>query len=346
MKKLACYAVGFALVLLGFTCFGQDSVFVYQQNSQIRIQNLDPNPLFLTPGAIDFRLSGNNFILKNGITRQEFNIGTYDEVFNSDSVGFTDNDDLVDYLTQVLNIATRDVFINDQTTNPFHYYLMREEKTDITLTSNVLASSNTVTVSSGHGFTAEGEFICIMEDCAFEQAEVTSANGDVIALATPVFNNYTTDATVIRGIIEMNADASASDSMYQFNLRDCTIPIDIQYVIILLQDNLEGDDSKFGGIAELSKGVYFYRQNSTYTGYGNYKTNSDFRAYGIKPEYDDKAGGGNYSMNAEIDVKEKYGVVLRMNPRDGDKFKAIVRDDLSDLVKFRVALLGQYTSGE
>jgi len=113
MKKSAIfiyffiYALVLLLIVLNAKAQAQDSVFVYQDNSMVKVVNLETNPRLLPIGNIAYRLSGANFILKDGLTRQEFNIGTYDEIFDGDSTGFASNDAVITYLNGFVNSSVQ-----------------------------------------------------------------------------------------------------------------------------------------------------------------------------------------------------------------------------------------------
>ena len=58
-----------------------------------------------------------------------------------------------------------DVVVQDPTSPLFQYFLMNEQKTDITLTAPTVVGSSVVNVSPGHGFTgAAGEQIVLFEN--------------------------------------------------------------------------------------------------------------------------------------------------------------------------------------
>ncbi len=239
-----------------------------------------------------------------------------------------------------------DVWIQDQTTPPFQFYLMHEAKIDITLTENTQIDSSFVLVSSSHGFTGTGEYISMMQNNAYNQIEVTSSSNDTVYLAQEITSVYTTDAFVMRGTIDMNVDGSITDSIFQFNLRDATLPIDIQTIKVTMRHGTSGDDSKFGDLSALTNGLRVRKENSNIQGLGNYKRNQDFKEFGGVINYEDKAGGGDHSTTIIYDLKEIYGVVIRIDPRIPDIIRAPVRDDVSNLVRLRISLMGQYTLGE
>jgi hypothetical protein len=241
-----------------------------------------------------------------------------------------------------------DVWIQDQTTPPFQYYLMREDKADIILTAIANEGDTIITVSSGHGFTAGGEYVVVQEGDNYTQTKVISVDGNDIEIMSPIANPFTTASTVIRGVIDMNINAT-SDNEFICWMRS-GVPIDIQNVQISIWNaSAAGDEGTFGDLAALDHGLRFYKEDGINIPLGSYATNSDFREFGAEVGYTDRAGGGGtYGVHINFDIKNNYGVVVRLDPNDSDKFKGIVQkgDDLSSLDRLRVSLMGQKTLGE
>lgn len=241
----------------------------------------------------------------------------------------------------------QDVWIQDQTTPPFHYYLTREDKADITLTSPATKEDTTVNVSAGHGFTGTGEYIIIQEGDLYFQELVAGVSTNEITLSNPLSASFSTNAVVIRGSIEMNINGSVTPQEFIFWKRG-GIPVDIQRARITIWNAAAaGDDGKFGDLTVLTNGVRIKKVNTIDQGLGNYKANSDFREFGGNVEYTSKAGGGGtYAVDVCMQIKESYGIVIRVEPDNPDKIIATVRDNLSTLNRLRIAILGQYTLGE
>lgn len=239
-----------------------------------------------------------------------------------------------------------DVYINDQTTPPIQYYLMREDKTDITLTSAIVTGDDIINVSSGHGFTATGEFVAVFDNNRFMQCKVKAVNTNAISLQIPATHDFSEASVVVRGSIGMNVNGSITPQEFVFNLRRCIVPVDIDTYIIKIVHATEADDSKFGNITALANGVLFRKQNDLRQNLGNYQANSDFKEFGASVEYTSKAGGGAYGTSIVSDIRNTYGVVIRVRPNDNEILEAIVRDDLSSFSKLRISVLGQYTMGE
>lgn len=241
--------------------------------------------------------------------------------------------------------ASLDVFIQDQDTPPFQYYLMQELKTDILLVTGTAIDDEIIYVNAGHGF-AVGDYMSIREGAFQSQVGVTNVSSNDITLASPLSNAYTTDAQVIRGNIEMNISGSYADQEFLMTMWGET-PVDIQTVIVTMQHGTAGDDSKFGGITALTNGLLFSKIDDTvHQHLGNYRSNQDFTEFGADVVYTDKAGGGNHGTNVTFDVKNSYGVVIRVDPRINGLLKATVQDDLNTLLRLRVSLMGQLTLGE
>jgi len=237
-----------------------------------------------------------------------------------------------------------DVFVNDQTNPLFQNFLIDEQKTDITLTSPVSKNDEIVSVSAGHGFTgADGEYITIYENNRWIQSKVVSVSTDDIELDEPVAFDITTNAVVIRGSNLLNVDGSTDEVDFSFKLRDYTIPIDISKIIILAIHTAEGDYTKFTGIAALTKGIWFRKENGIDFNLGNYINNQDFRLKGAEVDFPDKAPAGSYATEIVFDMVKIFGQVMRFYPEDNDTFKGTVRDALQTISSLQVALIGSYT---
>lgn len=250
---------------------------------------------------------------------------------------------------QLIKQKEIDTFIQDQDSPPFQYYLMREDKTDIKLTTTNTMCTNIVHVSAGHGFvTGTGQYISIFERGKWYQSEVITVTVNQLTLHKEVPYTFTTDAVVVRGVIDMNVDASGADQLFIFQMRQSNIPIDIQHAHVTIWNAAAaGDDGKFGDLGALTNGLRLAKKNYLNLPLGKYRTNSDFREYGAEVGYNDKSGGGgNYGVDVRFDIKKIYGIVIRVNPRTDDYIVCKISDKLDTLERLRVSIMGQYTVGE
>jgi hypothetical protein len=244
--------------------------------------------------------------------------------------------------------SSMDVVVQDQTSPLFQYYLINEQKTDITLTADVSVDDTVISVSAGHGFTgAAGEYIVLFENNQEGQFKVISVATNDITIEYPSAQVFTVaGCQVIRGNVNMNVNGSSTEVVFNMKLRNFTIPIDIGKAIITMSHPLAGDDGKFGGIAELTNGVYFRKNNTEKFNLGNYINNQAFKNVGGTVKYAAKGPGGIEATDIIFDIKEIFGQVIRFDCCDNDVFEAHVRDNLTGLSSFTMSLIGSYTEGE
>lgn len=239
-----------------------------------------------------------------------------------------------------------DVNVQDPTAPPFQYYLMREDKTDITLTAQAEVDDDVLNVSAGHGFTVDS-YLTIRDGNNIAQSKVKSVTVNAIGIFSPLSSVFTTNSTVARGTIEMDTDGSVTPQVFKYYpSASATTPVDLQTIRLTMINSSEPDDSKFGNISELTNGLFFRRENSIITNYGNFRKNLDFAEFGATVVYSDKAGGGAWSTTVTFDVKRSFGTVLRMSPVYPDVFLGTVRDSLTGITQMRISLMGQFTTGE
>lgn len=244
-----------------------------------------------------------------------------------------------------------DVNIQSQTSPLFQFFMMTDEKTDITLTSDIAVDDTVINVSAGHGFDGTGENIVIWDDNKYIQMEVVSVATDAITITHPIAQTFEADtAIVIRGRIDMNVDGSSTPVDFHMEIQNFTIPIDIGKIMITMQHGSNvPDDGKFGGLAALANGMWVRKENALKFNLGNYKTNQDFKEVGGAVEYTLKAPAGTNATNIMFDIEGVFGQVIRIDSRIDDHMHAQIRDNINaaaGMAKMTVSLIGSYTRGE
>jgi hypothetical protein len=249
------------------------------------------------------------------------------------------------------NSGFGEVFIQDTVQPLFQFFLQVEEKTDITLTAPVAVDDEVVSVSAGHGFViSPDQLITIVEGDIFEQASVINVSGNDITLSIPSGRAFTINAKVIRGNKNLKLDGSVTpvEALFKFyDQANAFIPIDISKVKISMSHSVAGDDGKFGGLAELTGGGFYFRRiNQDRINLGNYVNNQSFKDFGGEVDYTVKGPGGINATVITFDIKQIFGQVIRMDPDHNDQVCGVNRNDLTGLNTFYVSLIGSYTEGE
>lgn len=235
---------------------------------------------------------------------------------------------------------------NLNTLLPFYQYSMiRELKTDITLTSDASINNEEIQVSAGHGFSVD-EVLVLFENNVTDYLIVSSVVDNTIGFDLPLGNNYTVaGCQITRGDKRLNINAGAGVDVL-FRPRSSVIPIDISGARIVMQHLQAGDDGKFGGIAALDPGIYIRRYLAGRVfNLGLYKTNLDFKLLGAEVNYQAKGPGGTESTEIIWDFKKIFSNSIRTFTRLGDYVLLRLRGDLTGLNLLEVSLLGNFTEG-
>lgn len=110
-------------------------------------------------------------------------------------------------------------------------------------------------------------------------------------------------------------------------------------------DNADMDDTKFGGITALTRGIVLRKKKSdnTYLNFFNVKDNGSLGDLSVKKEYASKAGSGLYGLTACIcwAGQENHGVVNRLEMNES--IELLIQDDLTGLASFKATVHGHLT---
>lgn len=105
-----------------------------------------------------------------------------------------------------------------------------------------------------------------------------------------------------------------------------------------------GDNGLLGNIPALSNGVVmrvYDGATGKFRTISNWKTNSGIVLDGYTVSYAARSGGGGaYGTNANGNIYDNSGAVIRLNGATGDYIEILVQNDLSSLLSFRQRLLG------
>lgn len=235
------------------------------------------------------------------------------------------------------------VSIQDQTSRALNIRMNKVLSSGITLAAIPVVNGYDITLSPGHGVSV-GENITVLEQNGMIEllfGKVLSIAGDVITLDTPVPYAFSLSSTVFTYDKNMNKDGSVTPVVFSIT-NAFTVPVDIVRFIFHITAATSMDDSKFGGISALTRGIVLRKKisASSYINYWNVKTNGEFGEIAFDKVYDDKAPSGVYGLTVRITYggQSKHGVVIRIDP--GESIELVVQDDLTGEASFTMAMGG------
>lgn len=231
-----------------------------------------------------------------------------------------------------------DVYVQDATALVIEAYVVIPIQ-ELTLAADVTLNSYSLTVTSATGVVV-GNYITFQYLTKAFQSRIIDVTGNVITLDSPIDYAYPIIGTYLReSKNNLNVDGGTTAVSAVFKPRP-GVAWDIYSVNSTLLSSTAMDDSTFGGITALTKGIVF-RKVSTESGRSifNVKSNSDFSIQGAI-EYSDKAPSGFYGLKFHKNFKEENGVAIRLDGDKNEMLELIIQDNLSSLTSFKVLIKG------
>jgi hypothetical protein len=236
------------------------------------------------------------------------------------------------------------VNVQDQATRMLNLFFIRELGASSTLTVPSVVDSRTINLTSVTGF-VDGNYLGIFAGIGrfYFGTQLGAPAGNVLTLDTPLDTAFPAGAVVLNFTREMAVDGSGTPQVFQIGPigADLDIRMDVTKIVVSMVDNLEPDDSKFGGNGALTRGCVLRKRNGEYDNEANWKRNRDIGVYsGSAPVYTPKAGGGAFGAYFEIEFagQSNRGVTRRLE--SGDRLEMLIQDDLTDLTSFQMMAQG------
>lgn len=238
------------------------------------------------------------------------------------------------------------IFVQDQTT-PVLSIPFLKGRASLTLASDTVIDSRTITLTGGHGVVA-GEVIEISDSVAikFMQSDVVSVATDVITLDQPVNRVYTVSgAGVFASSKDLLVDGSVTPQIFSI------LPLpeqsgDMVRIIMELRGTDDMDFTTFGSVPELTNGcvIRLKNQDGTFMNLFNFKSNSDFFEQGLDHAFLlPKQGGSTRGVVARVTWggQSKHGVVIRLDGSLSEELQIVIQDDLTAGLNTRFRLTAQ-----
>lgn len=236
------------------------------------------------------------------------------------------------------NYNALNVLPQDNENISFNLYLTSTLATT-TLANNASLNNMTVIVTSATGITT-GKTINIRQEDRFFQSLITNVSGTTITLASPLDYAFTSGATVRVGDWNLNQNGSVTPVTFKLQ-PPSNAKFHITAISITITDDSAMDDTKFGGITALTKGIIARRAGGSIANLFFITNNRGFYQYGYETQYNDRAGGtGSYGFLARKKIKEINGNAIALNGFTNDEVQVIISSDLTTLTEFTIQVHG------
>ena len=344
MKKLTTILFLFGFILNSLVA--QDTVYVYQENGVIRIDDSESTPLFINPAQLSFRLVRNDFVLRDGISNQTYNVGDYTEIFKSDGSTFDNQADVIDYFTTILNRSRSDVAVQDQTTQAVIVNFNRIAEST-TLAADRVVGDAFITVLDTLG-AANNTYVAVFNPALnrFSVFNTLSISVDTLFLDTPLDVAYDSGSFV--DLTAKNMAVDGSSSIQTFGLRGVSpspvgITVDITRIIFTCTTESAVDLSTFADIeGGITNGLVLRKRDGEYYNIFNVKTNQDLAGlmydWSVASATNPQQGQDGFTARLTFGGQSKIGVVIRLSP--GEDLEFLVQDDLSSITSFLIVAEG------
>lgn len=237
-------------------------------------------------------------------------------------------------------VGAIDVALQDQTTAPVFRKFHRTLSTHH-LIGQTAVNQYTITVDGSLTPGAELLAQTAVDERALGQ--VVNFAAPVATLDRPVDQELSPGTTLLNVSTELAVNGSGTPVIFGIGLPPGSVQaFDVTNIFVSVVSATEPDDSKFGDLSALTRGVLFranYVDQAFFNLY-NAKTNRDLKEAADVFEYTDKAGGGRFgsAMLTRLGGQGGYGVVVRVS--QDVRMEMIVQDDLSALYSFEVVARG------
>ncbi|MCK5019198.1 MAG: hypothetical protein KAS32_19215 [Candidatus Peribacteraceae bacterium] len=212
-----------------------------------------------------------------------------------------------------------------------------------TITVATSPEDRTITIANTTGF-VDGVMVAMASADVgakpYFSRQIGAVSGNVVTLAAPIDSAYPVGAVVFPASTDMNVNGSSTVQVFRIGPIGGVVDVDITRIMGYIEDNMDMDDAKFGGIDALTRGVQLRINNTIITNLWNVRTNAEIALICFSADYSDRAPAGYYGFRFRSTYagSETHGVALRLYA--GDALEILIQDDLTDLHGFRMMAQG------
>jgi hypothetical protein len=241
-----------------------------------------------------------------------------------------------------------EIMVQDQHTRILDLYFIKAVGAPTTLAVATTPDTYTFTVADSTGF-VDGNYIGIFCPSGefFFAHQIGAPAGNVITVDTPIDVTAPIGCNVLRLTKNMAVDGSATRQIFQIGPvgGSTGIEVDITRTSGRITDQTAMDDSLFGGISPLPKGIVLRVNNGIIQNIWNAKTNGDLALICAGDfDYASRAPSGFFGgrFRNTFSGQEKHGVTVRLEP--GDTLELLIQDNLTGLDLFEMMAQGHFVT--
>ena len=239
------------------------------------------------------------------------------------------------------------VNLQDQTSRMLDLWFLKGLAAPTTLSVTAVVNAYTITVAATTGFVAGCTVAITTQTGYYFGRQIGAVAGNVITLDTPIDIAYPAGSTCFPASRNMAVNGAVTPQIFQIGPVGVAtgFAVDIVRVNGYIQDDTAADDSLFGGIAALSRGIVLRKNNGVLQNFWNAKTNGELSLICASDlYYTGKAPAGSVGIRWRNTFAgtEKHGVTVRLEP--GEILELIVQDNLTGLEVFEAMAQGHFVT--
>lgn len=238
-----------------------------------------------------------------------------------------------------------DVNIQDQTTQLVQTRLSQQQGL-YELSIATVINDHTIVVTDATDLSI-GDIILIAENGTISKSQfflIKSIATNTLTVNAPIDVIFTTSAVVLKVTVNMGVDGSSTSQIFSL-YNGGNIPIDITRIILKMITTTAPDLGKFGDLDTLTNGLVLRKKmiDGTYHTISVWRNNSEIALSTYDLTIYEAAKHGVYGVAGRMSFAgmDKHGVVIRLEQHES--LEAVIQDDISDLIDFKIMAEGHYT---
>lgn len=244
-----------------------------------------------------------------------------------------------------------EVAIQDQTTKTIDVRMSRDITGPYTLAEDTVAGAYTITLTDATGLNVNDKISLTQNHNApcFYRGYIKDITNNVLTVNVPLDCVFSDDNDAEVYEIENNLGTSngATTPVIYSVYNPSSVPIDINRLMFKMVTDGIPNFLEFGDLTLLTNGLVIRKKyaDGTYHNIFNVRNNSEFAL--LSYDYitflatNPAQGQNGLTVRFTFNGQDKHGVVIRL--AQGESLEAVIQDDLTDLLDFKIMAEGSFT---